>query len=421
LFSGREKLLIGLLAAITLAVVIALAAMVVGLVNRSAGVLLGDEQAPVAAVMIFDTSPHMEYRHQNQTRSEVARDMGDWLIGQFPPESEVAVLDSRQAPAVFAVDLASARKAIDRLQTTEVSQPLPSVLRRALSLVAASEKTRKEIYLFTDLVGSAWQDPAGELAKALEEHTDVLLYVIDVGVVAPNNVALGPLELSAETLASSNELRVTTRVQGVGAAGPQVVQLLLEDFDPTLPIVIEGETKLPEMRPRGREEVTLAADEPQRVEFRLRGLDAGLHHGIVRLGGDDGLDADNLRHFAIEVKAAWPILVVAAENATASLFTEAIAPFEFEQTGQARSPARWSHNRASRTVTWTISRQLCCWTPSRFRRSSGSSLASMFGPAAGWLYSSDTMHKPPRRSTNRPPSSCLADVWLASGVPRIAA
>jgi len=332
----KGKLLIGALTAITLAAVLGFAAMVVGSFNQSAGVLLGDEQAPVAAVMIFDTSPHMEYRYQNQSRSEVAREMGNWLIRQFPPDSEVAVLDSRQSPAVFAIDLASARKAIDRLQTIEISQPLPSVLRRALNLVASSEKTRKEIYLFTDFVSSAWQDPTGSLAKTLEEHSDVLLYVIDVGVLDPSNVALGPLELSAETIASSNELRVTTRVQRVGAAGPQVVQLLLEDSDPTLPIIIDGETKLPEARPRGREEVTLAAGEPQRVEFRLRGLDAGVHHGVVRLSGDDGLDADNLRHFAIEVKEAWPILVVAAEKATASLFTEAIAPFEFEQTGQAR-------------------------------------------------------------------------------------
>ncbi|MDA1052433.1 MAG: BatA domain-containing protein [Planctomycetota bacterium] len=332
----KGRVLIGALSAITLAAVIAFAAMLVGLVNQSAGVLLGDEQAPVAAVMVFDTSPHMEYRYQNQTRSEVAREMGNWLISQFPPDSEVAVLDSRQSPAVFAIDLASARKAIDRLHTTEVNQPMPSVVGRALNLVKSSEKTRKEVYLFTDLVSSAWQDPTGALAKTLEESSDVLLYVIDVGVLDPRNAALAALELSTDTLAKSNELRVSTSVLNVGAAGPQVVQLLLEDADPTLPIVIDGETKLPELRPRGSEELTLAAGESRRVEFRLRGLETGVHHGVVRLSGVDGLDADNLRYFAIEVKEAWPLLVVAPENATASLFTEAIAPFEFEQTGQAR-------------------------------------------------------------------------------------
>ncbi|MBI2480356.1 MAG: BatA domain-containing protein [Planctomycetia bacterium] len=224
----KGKLLTGSLAAITLASIVALAAMVVGLVNRSAGVLLGDEQAPVAAVMIFDTSPHMEYRYQNRLRSEVAQEMGNWLIGQLPPDSEVAVLDSRQSPAVFAVDLASARKAIDRLQVTEVSQPLPSVVLKGLHLLASSEKSRKEVYLFTDLANSAWQDPTGSLAKTLDASANVLLYVIDVGVLEPSNAALEPLQLSSESLAKSNELRVSTRVQSMGATGPQVVQLLLE-------------------------------------------------------------------------------------------------------------------------------------------------------------------------------------------------
>ncbi|MCA9121609.1 MAG: BatA domain-containing protein [Planctomycetaceae bacterium] len=332
----KGKVLVGALAGVTLASVIAFAVMIVGLLNRGSTVLLGDEQAPIAAALIFDTSPHMEYRYQNESRTEVAQSMGNWLISQLPADSEVAVLDSRRSPAMFAVDLASARKAIDRLRTTEVSEPLSGVAARALELVVGSEKTRKEIYLFTDLVDSAWQDRAGALSKLLQEHDDVLVYVIDVGVVAPVNVGLGPLDLSTETLAKSSELRVSTRVQSLGVAGNEVVQLLIEDFDPTLPVVINGETKLPEARPRGRQEITVAAGESQFVEFRVRGLEPGVHHGVVQLLGDDGLDADNLRHFTIEVKDAWPMLVVASSNAATSLFTEAIAPFEFEQTGQAR-------------------------------------------------------------------------------------
>lgn len=332
----KGKVLGGVLTAITLGTLVAFCAMIVGLVNRSVGVLLGDEQAPVAAVIIVDTAPHMQYRYQNETCAEVAQEMGDWLISQFPADSEVAVLDSRRSPPVFAVDLASARKALDRLQTTEVSEPLPSVLLRALNLAETSEKTRKEIYLLTDLANSSWADRTGTLAKTLAEHPNVLIYVIDVGVLEPTNVSLGPLQLSAQTLAESNELHVSTTVGGIGASGPQVVQLLLEDSDPTLPIIIDGDTKLPELRPRGREEVELADGESRRVEFRLRGLDAGVHHGVVRLSGNDVLDLDNVRYFSIEVKEAWPLLVVAPTNATSSLFTEAIAPLGFQQTGQAR-------------------------------------------------------------------------------------
>src|SRR3990172_9115215 len=37
---------------------------------------LGSQKAPVAAALVFDTSPRMEYRHENHTRLEVAQKMG---------------------------------------------------------------------------------------------------------------------------------------------------------------------------------------------------------------------------------------------------------------------------------------------------------------------------------------------------------
>src|SRR5580693_1429629 len=33
---------------------------------------LGDQEAPVAAALVFDTSPRMQYRHHNETRLESA-------------------------------------------------------------------------------------------------------------------------------------------------------------------------------------------------------------------------------------------------------------------------------------------------------------------------------------------------------------
>lgn len=224
---------------------------------------------------------------------------------------------------------------------------------------------------------------AGALSKLLQEHDDVLVYVIDVGVVAPVNVGLGPLDLSTETLAKSSELRVSTRVQSLGVAGNEVVQLLIEDFDPTLPVVINGETKLPEARPRGRQEITVAAGESQFVEFRVRGLEPGVHHGVVQLLGDDGLDADNLRHFTIEVKDAWPMLVVASSNAATSLFTEAIAPFEFEQTGQRALPVRSCLNQVLRIETWIASQVFAYSILIRFHRSPGSNWPNMYDRGRG--------------------------------------
>jgi hypothetical protein len=332
----RGKVLIAVLAALALLLSIGLTTMIAGALTKGSGVLLGNEQAPVAAVMIFDTSPRMELRFRNETRLEAAQEIGDWLIGQLPADSEVAVLDARPSPAVFAVDLSAARKAIDRLQMTGIADRIPAVIRRALELVLASEKSRREIYIFTDMSATSWQDESRALAAALEQHPEVLVYVIDVGAAEPKNLALDRLDLSAEFLAKSNKLRLTTQVHSTGAAGTHVVQVHLEELDPTLPIIVDGVTKLPATNLRAQQEITLEAADSRRLEFHLQSIDPGVHHGFVRIQGRDGLDLDNVRFFTVEVKEAWPVLVVAPANITSSLFTEAIAPFEFRQTGQAR-------------------------------------------------------------------------------------
>src|SRR3990172_9691788 len=46
--------------------------------------MLGDQEAPVAAALVFDTNPRMQYRQQNKTRLEVAQETALWLLPQPP-------------------------------------------------------------------------------------------------------------------------------------------------------------------------------------------------------------------------------------------------------------------------------------------------------------------------------------------------
>src|SRR5947209_6759097 len=57
---------------------------------------LGSQEAPVAAALIFDSSPRMEYREDNHTRLESAAETARWLLTQLPRESDVAVLTSEE-------------------------------------------------------------------------------------------------------------------------------------------------------------------------------------------------------------------------------------------------------------------------------------------------------------------------------------
>ena len=81
---------------------------------QSAG-FLGDQEAPVAAALVFDTSPRMQYRNQNQTRLEVSQEVADRVLTQLPKESDVAVIDSHTTSASFSIDAAIAKQRIGRL------------------------------------------------------------------------------------------------------------------------------------------------------------------------------------------------------------------------------------------------------------------------------------------------------------------
>jgi hypothetical protein len=72
------------------------------------------------------------------------------------------------------------------------------------------------------------------------------------------------------------------------------------------------------------------------INFQLRPEDVGVHHAVVRLVGEDGLPIDDHRYFTVEVSSAWPLLVAAPEGVNTSFLTEAIAPSQYRQTGEAR-------------------------------------------------------------------------------------
>jgi hypothetical protein len=87
----KSKLLTGCTGAISLLLCIALFYFGYRAIMASKSDNLGDAQDPVAAVLVFDTSPRMGLRHQNLTRLEEARRVARELMTQLPAESEVAI------------------------------------------------------------------------------------------------------------------------------------------------------------------------------------------------------------------------------------------------------------------------------------------------------------------------------------------
>jgi len=316
-----------------LAIVLAALALARPSLKLSAGPI-GSQRAPVAAAMVFDTSKRMEYRHENRIRLEAAQELALWVLAQLPPESQVAVLDGRRGPAAFQVDLGAARHRIERLETTADAQPIPHVLAEAARLLGESELARKEIYVFTDLTRAAWPlEDAGRLQERLREAPDAGLYLIDVGVAQPANLALGDLRLSGQIVSNRSTLRIETELISVGIGDKHTVELYLLEPDPN--------GKVPGARrpeKRGEQTVSLAPGQSRALEFRVSNLGLGTHQGYVQVLGQDGLTVDDRRYFTIEVKPAWRILIAAPkpENTYALFLREALAPESFRRGGLAR-------------------------------------------------------------------------------------
>ncbi|HOM16035.1 MAG TPA: BatA and WFA domain-containing protein, partial [Thermoguttaceae bacterium] len=293
------------------------------------------QEEPVAAVLIFDTSVRMDYRHENQTRLELAKELAAWLLAELPQQSEVAVLSSRGGPAAFEVDRASARDRIRRLESGADSLALPAVIRRAWELLQTSDKRLREIYIFTDLARSAWPvEGFAQLRPQLETALGLSVYVLDVGVQEPKDFALDALRLPRQILSSRGELVVQTHVRAIGINGDCTVQLDLLTPDPA--------TGRRSLQKREEKLCQLQADQAQEVVFRLRGLSTGVHQGQVRIVGGDALPANDIRYFTFEVKPPWQLLLAAPEAAhlAPAFVAEALAPREFRLTGQARYECR---------------------------------------------------------------------------------
>jgi hypothetical protein len=298
---------------------------------RTAGGLV-DREAPVAAALVFDTSPRMMYRDQNKTRLQAAQEVAQWLLKELPADSQIAVLESQLTTAVFQVDLGSARDRIERLEPTALPTPLTKVLGEAAELLKTSELENKEIYIFSDLSQPSWQGQPGEVAAALATLDNIGVHLIDVGIDAPRNFALGDVRLpSGQVLSKNTPLRLEVELAHRGPTEQRSVELYLNEA--------AKDDEPPATRsPRGVQLAEVGDGQSQVLDFRLGGLDAGTHQGWLRIVGEDALPFDDVRYFTIEVKPAWPVLVAAPSPAEEYAFflTGVLAPDLFRQNDRAR-------------------------------------------------------------------------------------
>lgn len=329
------RLLIGVLSAM-LAIALALFALLLWrIVQQSPAAVLGDRAAPVNAVILIDNSPRMSYRTQNQTALERAKELGAWLITQFPADSKVSIVTPDGDDPFYSVDLNAAKKRLETLEIVYRDVSIPDALVPGLQLLATDDDNRREMYIVTDMGRSSWSVRGDAVREALADRPDVSLYLVDVGADERPNIRLAPLELASSSITPAGQLEVSTTIESNGFHEPRVAQLKLEQPDPTRPVRRDNKTLLPESHWQRSATVELADDRADSVSFRLGQLPVGVHHGWVEIEGGDALPLDNRRYFSIEVRPAWKTLVVHPANVSPDNFVETVAPLRQREAGVA--------------------------------------------------------------------------------------
>ncbi len=326
----RNWLLIGILSVVLFGHLVYGGLSAIKLMNSESAQLLGDSQAPIAALVIVDTSPRMTYVQESTSRLEEAIMIGDWLLGQLPSDSQVSVVATDNDQPFFSVDVGAAKKRLDTLEITYQSGTIPTAIADGLRLIQQSELERKEVYVITDLTKRSWNaEESGKIARALDADPGISVFVIDVGIEDPQNFAVAPLELSNEAVTSTGGLEIKTNITHLGPMAQRTVNLKIEKPDPDKirPIVRDGKLLVPESHWQQTINLDVPENSSAPVQFKFsESLPVGTYHGTVEVVGQDALPIDNQQHFTFQVRKSWKALAVYPDDVIPENLSVAITP-----------------------------------------------------------------------------------------------
>lgn len=276
---------------------------------------------PVAAVFLFDNSPSMGYRKDNQTRLQSAQQIAREQLSRFPSGSKLAVTGLQdEASPVFSLDMQAAKGRVDATDIKSNGLPLNDRLRAMLLLLEddrqreTAEQSRpdqqkqdrflREIYIFTDLARSAWrEDTSTVLREELERAKAVSVYLIDVGEIAPTNLGIREIRLARDSIPEGGTLKLDAVMTSTGHIKP----------DQTVEVYLGTTSGKPTKV--ARTNVTFEPGIERSLTFEVPNIAGPYQQGEVRIVGTDPLAFDDVGHFTVNTLPALKALIVAESPA----------------------------------------------------------------------------------------------------------
>jgi hypothetical protein len=281
---------------------------------------------PIAAAIVIDTSPTMDYMYQNKTRLDVAKETASWLMDRLPIGSQIAVVNSDNNARLVA-DRMSANRLLDKTLAEGRASGMVQRITNALEVLKKAELDRREVYVLSDLNVTAWRDvETSTIATMLAEESgnpgekaksNILVQLIDVSIPQTEikNWGIQNFTLSQQTSVPGASVTIACEVEG--SKGTPAEQMTIEFAKEPLEreLVVRGGTLIqPDLTVVDRQLINVPESGATPVSFEWKDLVEGVNHAQLRIARSDPLSTDNIVYLTVETKAGGQSVVVSDDR-----------------------------------------------------------------------------------------------------------
>jgi len=250
--------------------------------------------AQASIVILIDNSLSMSAETKQGSLLELARSQALRAMDNFAANDEIAVISFNQEAHMetngFTSNHAFARKTINALNSTRMATDPQAAIQAAMELQSKSDNYVKEIYLFTDLAGPAWQAAA---FNDLKDIGNLKFYVGRIIKEDYDNVKVADIDFGKSLIYPGRPVNISAAV--INEGNRRIDNLLISLFV--------------DQKRISQTDISLGASASEKVSFTHTFNQSGEHTGYIEITDDDLIE-DNRVYFTINIPDKINVLIL---------------------------------------------------------------------------------------------------------------